>query len=325
MLGQSSLVKALDSGDKRVRYAAAAALVKASHGVAVPAADKVVDALAQAVTEESVRVVQLIGATEDMAQAAKQASIGRGTAVACEASAASGLYSLLVNPDTDVVVIQEILPDRLPEDVISNIKKDPRMANTKIVVVAKDAEAAKARFGESIHGVVAGPLTGDSLLAAVNTALEGVAVEPRNARAESYAKEASSALQAMAAGKSGIAMALGSLQAQLNRTDAVAVPAARALGLSGTPAQLDALLAALQGSGSVDLKVAAADAIGMILGRASDCPAAVADGLGAVLGSDADLKVRTATAAALGKAKIDDARKAKLLESLKKVGSPAAS
>jgi len=325
VLGQSSLVHALDSTDKRVRYAAAAALVKASSGVGVPAADKVVDALAQAVTEESVRTIQVIGATEDMALAARQASSMRGIAAACDANAVRGLQSLLVNPGTDVVVIQEILPDRLPEDVIANIKKDPRMANTKIVIVAKDAEAAKARFGESIHGVVASPLTGENLIAAVNTALEGVAVEAHNMRAEGYAKGASEALLDMAAGRSGIAMALGSLAAQLNRGDSVAVPAAKALGISGTPGQLDPLLAALQGGGSVDLKVAVANAIGMILGRANDCPAAVADGLVAAMGAGADIKVRVAVAAALGKAKLDDARKAKLLESLRKIGSPASS
>ncbi len=325
VLAQSSLVHALDSTDKRVRYAAATALVKASSGVAVPAADRVVDALAQAVNEESVRMIQVIGATEDMAQATRQASGTRGIAAVCDATGVRGTQSLLVNPDTDVVVIQEILPDGLPEDVISVIRKDARMASTKIVVVAKDVEAAKARFGETVQGVVPAPLTGDGLIEAVNTALEGVAVEPRNARAEIYAKEASQALMAMAAGKSGIALALGSLAAQLTRSDAVAVPAAHALGLSGSGAQLEALLSALQGAGSVELKVAVAEAIGMILGRADSCSDALADGLGAVLASDADTKVRMAVAGALGKAKIDDARKAKLLQSLKKVATPASS
>jgi len=42
-LQSSSLVAALDSSDKRVRYAAAVALAKASGGVAVPANDKVVE------------------------------------------------------------------------------------------------------------------------------------------------------------------------------------------------------------------------------------------------------------------------------------------
>ena len=143
-LGSSSLIKALDSTDKRVRFAAAAALVKASNGVGVPAVDKVVDALAQAVTEEAVRVVQVIGNAEGLAQATREASNQRGLAATCDATAIKGLQSLLINPGTDVVVMQEILADGLPENVINNIKKDPRMANTKVVVVAKDAAPGRS-------------------------------------------------------------------------------------------------------------------------------------------------------------------------------------
>jgi hypothetical protein len=42
------------------------------------------------------------------------------------------------------------------------------------------------------------------------------------------------------------------------------------------------------------------------------------------LNSDADVKVRSAAAAALGKAKVDPAEKAKLLDSMKKIGVAAA-
>jgi hypothetical protein len=236
-----------------------------------------------------------------------------------------GMRRLLDEP-ADVVVINEILADdRLPEDIIGTMKRDTRMTNSKVVIVAKDVEKAKARFGETIQGVVAAPLTGANLLEAVNKALEGVAVEPQNARAENYAKGASESLLVLAMGKSAIGGALGSLAGQLNRGDAVAVPAAKALGLSGNQGQLQALLAALAGGGSVDLKVAAANSLGQILGRADACPAAISEGLMGVLNSDADVKIRIAAAAALGKAKLDDASKAKLLDSMKKIGSvPAA-
>ena len=324
-LGSSSLIKALDSTDKRVRFAAAAALVKASNGVGVPAVDKVVDALAQAVTEEAVRVVQVIGNAEGLAQATREASNQRGLAATCDATAIKGLQSLLINPGTDVVVMQEILADGLPENVINNIKKDPRMANTKVVVVAKDVESATARF-EPFAGlvtVVAGPLTSESLVAAVNTALDGVGIEPQSARAEGYAAQASSSLLSLAEGKAPIQLALGSLEKQLDRADAVAVPAAKSLGISGAEAQLPALLEALKGGGSVELKVASADSIGQILGRAAVCSDEVGSGLGEVLSSDAPIQIRIAVAAAIGKAKVDDARRALLMSALKKIGSPA--
>jgi hypothetical protein len=69
---------------------------------------------------------------------------------------------------------------------------------------------------------------------------------------------------------------------------------------------------------------ASADAIGEILGRASSCSDEVGQALGDILGSDSDMQIRLAVAGAIGKAKVDDARRASLLGALKKVGSPAA-
>jgi hypothetical protein len=177
-VNKSTLIKALDSSDKRVRYAAAMALVQAAGGGNVPESGKVVEALAQAVTEESVRMIQLIGGGGDFSAAGKEAATQRGSSVWSDASATSGMRQLLDNPSTDVVVINEILDGGLPEDIIGNIKKDPRMANTKIVIVAKDEEKAKARFGETISGVIKAPLTKDNLNEAVAKALEGVAATP---------------------------------------------------------------------------------------------------------------------------------------------------
>lgn len=320
-LASSALVAALDSSDKRVRYAAAMALVEASKGVGVPASDRVVDALAQAVTEESVRMIQVIGNTPEMANSVKEVDATRGHIGVADASAVDGMRRLLDTPAIDVVVIQNILPDRIPQDVIGNIKRDPRLAHVKILIAAKDVEQAQTEFGDAVHGFVQAPVTGQALIEAVNTALADVPVEPRNERAENYAKGASEALLEMAAGKTPIRGALTSLAAQLDRGDAIAVPAAKALGISGTTAELDALLAALSGSGSNELKVAVANAMGSILGRADSCPEQVCEGLLAVLNSDADVTVRAAAAAALGKAKIEEGRKAKILQSLQKVGS----
>ncbi|MEI6129967.1 MAG: HEAT repeat domain-containing protein, partial [Planctomycetota bacterium] len=198
-LATSTLKSALGSDDKRIRYAAAVALAKASGGVNVPDSEKVVNVLAAAVTEESVRMIQLIGAGGDFTTASKEAAAQRGSSVWSDANATSGMRQLLDNPNVDIVVINEILDGGLPEDIIGNIKKDPRMASTKIVIVAKDTEKAQARFGETIHGVIKAPLTKETLNEAINTALAGVAAEPQNVRAESYAKSASESLLTLAA------------------------------------------------------------------------------------------------------------------------------
>ena len=321
-LDQSTLMAALDSGNKQVRYAAAEALVAASGGAKVPSADKVVAVLAQAVTEQEVRTIQVIAPTLDSAQAVESASGQRGYAVGASTDAIGGMQSLLINPSVDVVVINEVLPDRLPEDVIGNIKKDPRMANTKVVVIAKDEEAAKARFGEGV-GVVKAPLTGESLIAAVNTALEGQS-NPISVRAEAFAAKASSALMAMASNKAGIGGALANLALQLNRNDSVSVPAAKSIGLAGSAAELPALVAALGGSGSVELKKAAAEAIGLVVHRAGSCSDDVAAALIAALDGNTDIGLRTSIAIALGKASLDPVKKSELLKKLGRIATGAA-
>jgi hypothetical protein len=197
------------------------------------------------------------------------------------------------------------------------------MANTRVVVIAKDVEQAKARFGDSV-GVVAAPLTGESLIAAVNTALEGVS-SPANVRAEGYATQASAALLAMAQAKGPITSAVAGLAQQLGRSDGIAVPAAKALGHSAGASELGALLAALAGGGSIDLKKACAEAVGNIVGRVGSCPDEVAVGLMEAMAATTDIGLRTSIAVALGKANLDGQRKADLLKKLNRIASaPAA-
>ena len=319
---QSTLIGALESSNKQVKYAAAEAIVRASGGVRVPQSDRVVAALGDAVAEESVRNVQVIAPEGDAKAAVVASSSARGFNITEASDAVNGMRNLLVNPNTDVVVINEILPDRQPEDVINNVKKDPRMADTRIVVIAKDVERAKARFGEGV-GVVQAPLSGENLVAAVNTALDG-SKNPLGERAEAIASKASAALQSIAEQKSNIDAALPNLGKQLNRGDHVAIPAARSLGLAGGAAQLADLVPALTGSGSVELKKAVAEGIGSILGRLDHCPADAAAALTGVIGSDADVGLRTAAATAIGKAKLDNQQKAELQKKLSRIaGAPA--
>ncbi len=316
---QSSLVTALQSTNKSVRYAAAEALVHAAGGGAVPQAETVVAALAEAVAEEGVRQVQVIAPAGDSRTAVESKGRVRGYAVDAAADATSGMRSLLINPSVDVVVINEILPDRLPEDVIGNVKKDSRMAHTKIVVIAKDEEQAKTRFGDGV-GVVKGPLTGESLVAAVNAALEGV-TNPNSERSEAWAGKASAALLAMAAGKGDIRGAVGVLAQQLNRGDHVAVPAALALGLAGGAEQLPALTAALANSASIEVKKAAAEACGDILQRLPSCPDDVLAALAAALDGATDVGLRTSIGQALGKAKLSADKHGELLKKLHRIAS----
>lgn len=319
---RSTLLTALHGSNKEVRYEAAFSLVHAANGSQVPQAAAVVAVLAEAVTEEGVRQVRVIAPVAESRTAVEAVNRLRGYAVESSPDAVSGMRSLLINPAVDVVVVHEILPDRVPEDVIGNVRKDARMANARIVVVARDEEQARARFGDGVH-VVAGPLTGESLVAAVNAVLEGV-TNPNSERAEGWAGKAAAALRAMAAGRGNIGPAVRNLAQQLNRGDHVAVPAALALGLAGGADELADLMAALADSASVEVKKAAADACGDILERLGSCPEAVLSGLVAALDAATDVDLRLAIGGALCKARLPAQKHGELLQKLARIAaSPA--
>jgi HEAT repeat protein len=312
----SALVQGLQDDDKRVAYACALALYEASGGSNVPAAPDVVRVLGNAATEESLRTILVVDGSEGVRKTAVEAfSQGRGTVVEAAAGGTQAVGTLFTFPVVDAVVINQDLPDVVPEHVIGLIRKDPRLANTKIVVVANDPDAAATRFGDRINGVIKGPLTGDALTAKVNEVLADVDLGPKRKWAEDIASSASAALAALAHKGVDLGGATKQLSAQLNRADGVAIPVAKALASSGTTADVDALLAALSGSGSVDLKKAAADAMGAILHRAGKAPADVVEKLTASM-NGADASLRMAIAGALGRAGLASGEQLKLIDAI---------
>ncbi|MEC9049065.1 MAG: HEAT repeat domain-containing protein [Planctomycetota bacterium] len=312
---RSTLVEALASTDKRIKYAAAEALVRASRGADVPSLAGVVGALSEAVTEERVNTIHVIAPAGVNGEVAI-ANVARGNAFVSHASALDAMGALLSNPSTDVVVINEILPDRLPEDIIGILQKDGRFGHTKVVIITKDEDAVSDRFGDDVSYIQA-PLTADNLQAAVASALDGVEDADGDTR-EGYASRASNALLNLALRKAAIGPAVANLAMQLNRGDSVAVPAAHAVGLAGGEAQLTALLSALE-NGSDDLKKAAAMAMGNILGGMASCPDSAALGLMAAMSAATDVELRGSIATALGKAKISSEQKLELLEKLGRI------
>lgn len=320
-LSGSPLVDALDSDDRRIRYAAALALTEAAGSSTPPAVDKVVRNLGGAVTEEALRVIKVIDASPETVKVAREAAAQqRGNFVDASATVAKAAEDLMSFPNVDVVVINENVPDALPETLIGHVRKDPRLSNVKILVVAADVEKAAERFGDTIHGTIAGPLSGEALLAAVNTALEGTTMDSRRARADQVAVAASKALDGLAAQRVDVSPALENLAGQLNRNDSVAVPAARAIGSGGSVNELGALLGAIGNeSASLDLKVASADSVGSILSRLDSVPGETFTSLLGVLESPADIKLKQAVVTALGKGKLAPGERLQLIEVLRKI------
>ncbi len=282
-LPSSPLTDALGAEDKRIAYAAALAMTKASGGAAPPTAERVVEVLGTAVREETILTVKVIDQSPVTEKAVREARMSRGVVAWVDASAVKAMNDLYQFPNVDVVVLSEDIGDARPEAIIGLIRKDPRMQQMKILVVSNDPAAIAERYGDRINGTIQGPVSGESLREAINAALAGVQPDVHRARADKIAVAASEALHTLAAGGVAVDAALDSLVAQLGRADAVAVPAAAAIGRGGNVAQLEALLATSGGDAAgLELKVACTDAAGMILGRAGEVPAGAYDGLFAI-------------------------------------------
>jgi HEAT repeat protein len=326
-LPSSPLLAALDDGDKRIAYAAALAIAEASGGTNVPGVDRVVKVLGEAVGEESLRTIFVVDGARTARTAAEASYAGkRGTAVQVRESGASAAASLLTFPNVDVIVVNEILPDVVPEHLIGLVRKDDRLKDTKILVVANDPDQAAQRFGDRINGAIKGPLSAENLEAKVSEVLAGVDMGSRRQWADNIAAAASEALAELAQGDVQLGPVATDLAAQLSRPDAVSIPAAKALGAAGGPAEVNALAAAITGSGSSALKAAAAKALGCIAQHLGSLPAPVVDQLVAALPA-ADADVRAAIAGALGRAHLPPGDSLRVLETvngLAGLGAPVA-
>ena len=133
-------------------------------------------------------------------------AMARGGVFLWDSSAIGAINALLSNPSTDVVVINEILPDRMPEDVMGILAKDGRFGHTKFVILTKDEDAASERFGDEV-GYLSAPASAESLQAAVAEALDGVE-DADGAQREEYASKASKALLSLATREADIGAAV---------------------------------------------------------------------------------------------------------------------
>ena len=311
-LGSSPLLSALDNADSNVAYAAALAMTNvAGASASMPNADRVVAVLGQAVTEKGRRLVKVIGGANSEAAAMEANSKRMGVAVDASLDAEEAVIDLFSFPDYDIIIVDEVLENRHPREVISLARQ--KAPNAKILLRAASEDAGEA-YGDNINGVITGGLSGDALISKANELVEDLGAR-RNA-ANAVAVNASNALNSLA-GKVDISAALGSLQEQLNRSDDIAIPAAGALGSGGTLDNVGSLCAVVTGDGSNEVKIASANAIGDILARSASVPTACFDAMIAIASNnDADMAIRSAVVTALGKGKLAPGERLKLAESL---------
>ncbi|MHC5062715.1 MAG: HEAT repeat domain-containing protein [Planctomycetota bacterium] len=311
-LAGSPLLQAINSGDNRIAYAAALAISKVGAGGPIPASNVVVRILAQAASEESLQLVKVIARG---AQASAAAGSQRGLAVDAVDTGKRAISQIYSFPNYDLVVVSDDLPDLHARDVVDLIRR--RNPAIKILLLSKD-EAAAETYGDSIDGILVGPLTGDSLASKAKEVLADMDAR-RQTRADRISTAASTALYSLARSGADVVPAMGRLAAQLDRRDPVALPAAMAIGEGGDVGSIPSLLQVLSAQdSSLELKLACARATGRILGRAEQLPSGCFAALMAIATDPAqDQGLRSAVVTALGKGRLSPGNRLKLTEALK--------
>ncbi|MCA8944521.1 MAG: hypothetical protein KDB80_18315, partial [Planctomycetes bacterium] len=204
-----------------------------------------------------------------------------------------------------------------PRTIISLVRK--KSPNAKVLLMTSNEDGASEAFGDLVDGIIAEQLSPDLLSSKASEFVESL--DARRAKANETAIAASEALNKLAQ-KIDVSGAVGSLEAQLDRDDAVAIPAAKALGSGGNPGSLNALGAVLAGEGSLDLKIASARAMGMILGRESSVPTQCFDQMIAIASDvNAEPALRTAVVTALGAGSLAPGERLKLAETLRTIAA----
>lgn len=307
------LQAALKSGDGAMGAEAAVALGTIAIRTNASASPEAVAMLAQAVGRDIQRVAVVVGEGEGP-NSIVAALDKEGVFVSHYPTGAMGSTMVRRAAGMDVIILAETLPDLTSAQVLDEIKADDRTKSVPVVLVAKDAAAAAATYGDKI----AGATTGASDMAAIEAAL-GKGLEGDRARAESLAARAANILAHLAhAGKSDLSHAVAALAGATSRADAVATPSILALAAAGGANEAPGLVAVLvDEKRSEEARAASGSALAGILGRAPAALDAAALGqIAAVAGSNAPASVRSAASRALGRAQMDAAMRAELITKL---------
>lgn len=289
------LAAAVSSSQGELQAEAALAHAHLALASGQPVADVAISVLALNAGREIVRIAAIVDGDGARAGELAAALEGAGMSVHQWGRGTDALSLARRVPGLDVVIVADSLPDLTTSQVISELRSHPKYADTPMVVIASDADAAGEIFGDSASAIVSG--AGE-----LDTILELVA-DPSGdrARAQDLAARSAQAL-AHAASSSSIAGAEAALvRNALERGDDVAVPSMAALGLGGGSSAVGALArVALDDDRSDEARSAAAHALAGLFGRGQRPAEDALAALESLLGSDASMEVRSAVAHALG-------------------------
>jgi len=216
--------------------------------------DGVLEALAQGLGFEAIRVVHVLDG--DQARAASLAAALRdaGVTVTVAESGAEGLANLRMAMGVDVFVVADPLPDYYAQRVVAGIREVERYADTPILVIGN--EETEVEGAEVVDAITA---------EAVTAAFQEL--DEARTRYEAVAASAARAL-AHAAFDGKAASSVPALEAAAGRADAIAISALHALGYAASPTSVGVLQAVVADTGrSVEVRVAAAGACANLYAR----------------------------------------------------------
>ncbi len=328
----ASMIAALNYPDKRVRYAAAEALVYMNPGKPYLDANrilrqgeffidcnKVVPTLIEALGESAPRVILVIEYDQQIANRTMQFIREIGYMPVLEKDGLNGLARAKSFPTQDMVIISTELPDMKAFEIIDALREDYRTKDVPIFVTAPETRlrVVKGLYAGKADDVINNKIDKLALRDKLDTAFQlPHARKDAPARAIEIARKAAEALGHIDLTNANFdpTMAIGPLEEVCQRGttdqprrldyDVVRLPAMVALGRLGDAARntLDTLCDIFSNDNNKkEIRVGAADAVGGIIQPSHRGTALVYTTLREGL-NDRELEIQNAAAKALGKA-----------------------
>ena len=320
-LDDTAIPAALESGDRRLRFAAARAALRMSPDGQFRNANLVASIAAQAVSNDATRQVLVVDHNNETRSALVSILSDAQMIVGAERQGGIAANRAKSAPTLDVILVRANLgqgADTVPSQqyqgrmnsslaLIEELGSDPRTKDMRILVLVDDAndpaatkELFQGKFGDAIAGFVETPLVDANVANTVQEAANARDPGPDQGRANEVAAATAEAFAAVdpSCNVFDLSAAAGPLSdaATDGATDAIKMGAIKALGnirVGGA----DALLKVLA-DGSDEMKLAAATALGNVLSAVDGTDEQIG-GLMAAAKGDGD--VATAALESLGK------------------------
>ncbi len=306
-LDGSPLVDALSYPDKRIRYAAAEAIVALAPTFTIRDGDRVMANLSQALSETAVRVALLVDEDEAGAEQLRPLLQDVGIAPTLARTQRDALNQALDIPPKDLIILSGQLKKIDPVEMLASLRQIYTLAAVPVIVVSSASDRPKLteRFAKENAVFLTTPFDAQTVRTAVEDALKK-SPEPKNemiaARHASVAAETlANVITTTSVFKLEDAMpALLRTVVTTTQPDLVRIPCAKALRRLATPRALPYLAEAYNDSKtSKNLRLAILEALGACAANVTDLPKAASDILKKASYDD-DFDIRKAAALGIG-------------------------